>query len=94
MTYTPRYYGKPEGWPFTVLDGSHPVDRRRSLAHVQPQPRAAMEISLITGISLDSTLWQLRQLEVRGQVKHVTDEAGVMRWERMPENGWEQDAPF
>jgi hypothetical protein len=53
-----------------------------------------MEISLITGISLDSTLWQLRQLEVRGQVKHVTDEAGVMRWERLPENGWEQDAPF
>ena len=94
MTYSPRRLGKPEGWPFTVLDGSHTTDRRRSLTHIQPQPRAAMEISLITGISLDSTLWQLRQLEVRGQVKHITDEAGVMRWERLPENGWEQRPPF
>ena len=77
-----------------MLDGSHANDRRRSLAHVQPQPRAAMEISLITGISLDSTLWQLRQLEIRGQVKHITDEAGVMRWERLPENGWEEKPPL
>jgi hypothetical protein len=53
-----------------------------------------MEISLITGISLDSTLWQLRQLEVGGQVKHITDEAGIMRWERLPENGWEEKPPL
>ena len=94
MTYTPRRIGKPEGYPFTVLDGTDATQRRRSLAALEPEPRAAMTISLLTGHTLDQTLWELRQLELRGQVKHTTDDGGVMRWVRMPENGWEQDAPF
>jgi hypothetical protein len=40
------------------------------------------------------TLWCLRQLEIREQVKHTTDQAGVMRWTRLPENGWEEAVPF
>jgi hypothetical protein len=48
-------------------------------------PRTALAISLITHKPLDSTLHYLRTLEAEGQIRHKTDEAGVMRWELVEE---------
>jgi len=39
-----------------------------------------MTISLITGETLDATLFHLAELKAEGQVRSSTDEAGVMRW--------------
>ena len=55
----------------------------RSALGDEPHPRAAMTISLITGETLDTTLYHLAQLEADGQVCSVTDEAGVKRWTLM-----------
>jgi hypothetical protein len=52
-----------------------------------------MTVSVDTGISLPDTVWQLRQLEKRGIVKHNTDEAGVMRWTRT-NSPWYEEPPF
>lgn len=52
-------------------------------AHCQ-EPRAAATIAEITGQRIEIVLWQLRQLEDEGLIRHETDEAGVMRWSRVP----------
>lgn len=93
MTYTPHRTGKPEGYPFTVLDGAHATDRYRTFTVTGPEPKAAMTVSVETGISLPDTVWQLRQLEIRGIVRHNTDEAGVLRWTRT-DSKWYEPLPF
>ena len=36
---------------------------------------------MISKITLDSALYQLRKLESEGQIRHKVDEHGVMRWQ-------------
>lgn len=43
-----------------------------------------MHLAMITGKTLDSTLYHLRELEKCGVVTHWVDEGHVMRWERNP----------
>jgi hypothetical protein len=52
--------------------------------HCDPEPRAAATIAHITGQRIEVVLWQLRELEDAGVIRHVTDEAGVMRWVKVP----------
>ncbi len=92
MTYSPHRLGKPEGFPWSPLDGTDPADRRKALAATSET--TAQAVSQATGHTMTHTLWCLRQLEIREQVKHTTDQAGVMRWTRLPENGWEEAVPF
>ncbi len=84
---------KAEYPPFTVLDGSHPTDRRRTYTVTAPEPKAAMTISVETGMPLADTVWQLHQLSVRGIVKHNVDEVGVVRWIRT-DSAWFEEPPF
>jgi hypothetical protein len=93
VTYTPKRIGQPEGFPWSPLDGSQATDRHRTFTVTGPEPKAAMTVSVDTGISLPDTVWQLRQLEKRGIVKHKTDEAGVMRWTRT-DSPWYEEPPF
>jgi predicted Rossmann fold nucleotide-binding protein DprA/Smf involved in DNA uptake len=79
--------------PFTVLDGNHATDRQRTYTVTSPEPKAAMTISLETGMSLPDTVTQLHQLHVRGIVKSKTDEAGVIRWSRT-DSPWYEEPPF
>lgn len=48
-------------------------------------PVTACTVSHMLNIPLDHALNQLRVLENQGKVRHVTDRAGVMRWERCAE---------
>ena len=52
-----------------------------------PEPRTAAHIAMMTKLSLDATLFHLRQLEDDGMVRHTADERGVVRWERSPRLG-------
>lgn len=61
------------------------TDKRITQAAIHEEgPRTAAAISLMTHHSLDTTLYHLRQLEADGQIRHKTDEAGVVRWEMVP----------
>lgn len=62
---------------------------RKTLAAIteEPEPRTAAHIHMLTGLSLDATLFHLRQLEDDGMVRHSADERGVVRWERSPQLG-------
>jgi hypothetical protein len=93
VSYIPKRYGKPEGFPWSPLDGSQAQDRLRTYTVIGPEPKAAMTVSLKTGISLPNTVTQLRQLEIRKAVKRKTDEAGVMRWTR-DSGAWFEPPPF
>jgi hypothetical protein len=93
MSYSPKRIGKPEGFPWSPLDGRQPYDRRIALSAIDGTV-TAQTVSKTTGHTVSQTLWSLRQLAVRDQVEHSTDEAGVMRWIRKPENGWEEGVPF
>ena len=93
VTYSPKRIGKPEGSPFSPLDGRQSGDRRIALSAIDGTV-TAQTVSNTTGHTVSQTLWSLRQLAVRDQVDHRTDEAGVMRWIRKPENGWEEGVPF
>ena len=57
------------------------------------QPRTAVAISLILKDTLDATLFHLAELEAQGQVRHVTDELGVMRWVMVEPETVVADAP-
>jgi hypothetical protein len=52
-----------------------------------------VSIAMLTGHTLTETLTHLRYLESVRVVRTVT-EAGVMRWQQIPENRWEIHAPF
>jgi hypothetical protein len=93
MTYHPHRKGQPEGFPWQPLDGSHATDRLRTYTVTGPEPKAAMTVSVESGISLPNTVTQLRQLEIRKAVKRKTDEAGVMRWTR-DDGSWYEEPPF
>jgi hypothetical protein len=85
--------GKPEGFPWSPLDGTHATDRHRTFTVTGPEPKAAMTVSVDTGISLPDTVTQLRQLELRKVVKSKTDDTGVMRWTRA-DGKWYDPPPF
>lgn len=93
MIYSPKRKGRPEGWPFSPLDGRQAADRRRSLAKVKAEPQPAQAINEGTAFNMADTLWHLRQLEIRGQVRHTTDTEGVMRWS-LTGYEWEARPPF
>ena len=61
--------------------------RRKTYAAIEEedQPRAAAYLAIVTGTTLDLTLYHLRTLEAEGQVTHKADEAGVIRWSLVPE---------
>lgn len=95
MTYSPRWKGRPEGYPYMpVVDPAQAVDRHHTYSVTTAEPKPAMTISLTTGKSLPDTVWQLHQLKVRGAVTHTTDDMGVMRWKRKPNTGWDEEPPF
>jgi hypothetical protein len=60
--------------------------RRKAKAAIgdDPHPLTAAAISLITHEPLDLTLHHLRTLETEGQIRSITDEDGVQRWELVP----------
>ena len=45
------------------------------------EPRTAGNIATTTGLRIEQVLWILRRMRQAGVIRHVTDEAGVMRWE-------------
>ena len=45
------------------------------------EPRSAAHIAMVTHLTLDATLYQLRKLEADGQIRHTVDRRGVMRWQ-------------
>lgn len=45
------------------------------------EPRSAAHIAMVTHLTLDATLFQLRKLEAEGQIRHKVDGQGVMRWQ-------------
>lgn len=45
------------------------------------EPRSAAHIAMVTHLTLDATLYQLRKLEADGQIRHKVDGQGVMRWQ-------------
>jgi len=44
------------------------------------EARSAAHIAMVTHLTLDATLYQLRKLEGEGQIRHRVDGQGVMRW--------------
>lgn len=85
----------PEGWP--RLPRHTAEDRaggRKAYAAIKDDGTApAASIAMLTGHTLTETLTHLRYLESVHVVRTVT-EAGVMRWQQIPENRWEIHAPF
>jgi hypothetical protein len=93
LSYSPKRIGKPEGFPWYPLDATHPRDRHRLFKVTTATPKAAMMLSVETGIALVDTVWQLRQLEIRKAVKHTTDANGLMTWSRA-DGRWYEPPPF
>jgi hypothetical protein len=95
----PTRKGKPEGWPKPPAPGRDwiPGDgsqEKRKAAYELAHARTAMEISHLTGETIDAALFHLRQLEDWGVIRHSTDTVGVVRWVRVEGNPWDQPLPF
>ncbi len=65
--------------------------------HREPKPRSAMCIALVVygpeaSHHLGTVLFRLEELKAEGQVRSVTDEAGVMRWVMVDEEAQTSDA--
>lgn len=56
------------------------MNDRQAIHLALPEPRAAATVALLTGRTLDRTLYELRTLEERGAVRSFVDEGSVVRW--------------